>query len=299
MPDLQSLVDAFRSDIDEDVASFFSDAEAVRWINRGKGYIWAKAVEADEDFGLTSFDFSIVADTANYVLQNDVYRIRRIEQIFPSDSSRVPIPWYPIDLNQKGDYDASAGGGSEAPLRYFLEARQFRTVPVPNSAQAGTNNGRVWYIPKLGDLQSGTATAGGASTITFPTTNTLPGALTSRIDDYYNGLDILITSGTGVGQVRRITDYDGSTRVATVDVPWTTLPTSASLYSLMTPIPDEYQYLQSQYAVIRGYLKDEADEKRVSKDHAILLNEFIQYVTARQNQKPRYVNYETDERYIG
>jgi hypothetical protein len=38
----------------------------------------------------------------------------------------------------------------------------------------------------------------------------------SAVDDYYNGWWIIITAGTGVNQVRRIADYVGSTRTATI-----------------------------------------------------------------------------------
>ena len=52
----------------------------------------------------------------------------------------------------------------------------------------------------------------------------------SSVDDFYNGMLVRITSGTGSGQVRRITDYVGSTRVATVDSNWTTTPDNTSVY---------------------------------------------------------------------
>lgn len=49
-------------------------------------------------------------------------------------------------------------------------------------------------------------------------------------DDIHNG-DILVTvSGTGYHQVRRITDYNGTTKVATVDSAWVTNPDSTTGY---------------------------------------------------------------------
>lgn len=54
-----------------------------------------------------------------------------------------------------------------------------------------------------------TATAGTSTTITLPS-----GASSSN--NFYNGYWILITSGTGSGQTRRIKGYVGSTRVATI-----------------------------------------------------------------------------------
>jgi hypothetical protein len=53
---------------------------------------------------------------------------------------------------------------------------------------------------------------------------------------------IEITGGTGSGQVRTITDYDGATFVATVDSPWTTVPDNTSTYRIIpTLVLADYQ----------------------------------------------------------
>lgn len=70
---------------------------------------------------------------------------------------------------------------------------------------------------------TGTAQAGAAGTITLA-------AGESATDDFYNGMLVRITSGTGSGQVRRITDYVGASKVATVDSNWTTTPDNTSVY---------------------------------------------------------------------
>lgn len=71
-----------------------------------------------------------------------------------------------------------------------------------------------------------TATAGGASTITLD-------ASASSTNDYYNGSLIMIVSGTGAGQARVITDYVGSTQVATVNKSWATNPASGSVFIII------------------------------------------------------------------
>lgn len=75
---------------------------------------------------------------------------------------------------------------------------------------------------------SGTAQAGAATTITLAS-----GA--SASDDYYNNMWIRITSGTGSGQSRKISDYVGSTKAATVAT-WTTNPSSDSTYEIYKPV---------------------------------------------------------------
>jgi hypothetical protein len=76
-------------------------------------------------------------------------------------------------------------------------------------------------------LHSGTAQAGATSTITLAS-----GA--SSVDDFYNKKVVRIYSSTGAGQSRTIVDYVGSTRVATVDRPWATNPSSSSLYAVVS-----------------------------------------------------------------
>lgn len=77
----------------------------------------------------------------------------------------------------------------------------------------------------LVDSVTGTAQAGSSTTIT------LQANASSTRDDIYNGLTIEITSGTGSGQSKTITDYVGSTQVATVST-WSVTPNSTSVYKI-------------------------------------------------------------------
>lgn len=73
---------------------------------------------------------------------------------------------------------------------------------------------------------SGTATAGGATSITLA-------AGASAADDAYNTMTARITGGTGSGQERIVSDYVGATKVATVSVAWTTIPDATSTYTII------------------------------------------------------------------
>ncbi len=72
---------------------------------------------------------------------------------------------------------------------------------------------------------TGTAQAGAASTISLA-------AGASAVGGFYNNAFITITSGTGAGQVRFISDYNGSTKIATVSEAWDTVPDGTSKYSI-------------------------------------------------------------------
>lgn len=71
------------------------------------------------------------------------------------------------------------------------------------------------------------AQAGAAGTITLDT-----GASTT--DDLFNRNRVTIVAGTGRGQSRYITDYVGSTRVASVSPNWVTNPDSTSVFDIDT-----------------------------------------------------------------
>lgn len=75
-------------------------------------------------------------------------------------------------------------------------------------------------------IRASTATAGAAGTITLD-------ASASATDDLYNGCWIVITSSTGAGQARLISDYVGSTKVATVTPNWITNPSATSIFMIV------------------------------------------------------------------
>lgn len=80
-------------------------------------------------------------------------------------------------------------------------------------------------------LQTGTAQAGAADSITLSS-----GA--SGSSDIYNAKNVTIKSGTGLDQVRTISDYDGSTKVATITPNWDTNPDNTSVYTVYNPIKE-------------------------------------------------------------
>lgn len=95
-------------------------------------------------------------------------------------------------------------------------------------------------------LQSGTAQAGGASTITLA-------AGASATNDLYKGEVVKVYSGTGAGQARAISGYVGATKVATVSRPWATNPDNTSLYALLSlSVPALDASLQVTAASVQG-----------------------------------------------
>lgn len=92
---------------------------------------------------------------------------------------------------------------------------------VAGNATAATNMANQYSV-----LETGTAQAGAASTITLRS-----GA--SAVNDFYKDQVIFILTGTGAVQTNRITGYVGATKVATVGTAWVTQPDNTSVYQVL------------------------------------------------------------------
>ena len=79
----------------------------------------------------------------------------------------------------------------------------------------------------------GTAAAGASTTITLPATG-------HPNDDFYNGYTVRILSGTGSGQSKTISDYNGTTKVATVSSSWGTNPDGTSVFEIAAAVRPRY-----------------------------------------------------------
>lgn len=78
----------------------------------------------------------------------------------------------------------------------------------------------------LQTVRSNTAQAGAAGTITLD-------ASASATNDFYNDAIVYLTGGTGAGQVRLISGYVGSTKVATITPNWATNPDNTSTFAVI------------------------------------------------------------------
>lgn len=74
-------------------------------------------------------------------------------------------------------------------------------------------------------IRENTAQAGAAGSITLD-------ASASAVTDFYKNQAIVITSGTGVGQIRFVSAYNGTTKVATVNENWATTPDNTSVFKV-------------------------------------------------------------------
>jgi len=127
----------------------------------------------------------------------------------------------------------------------------FRPTPGTTTGTPYT----MFYNWKVPWLHTGTAAAGDDTSMTLEDT-----IWVDKRDDYYNGIEVELVGGTGAGERATITDYTGSTRVATVD--FTTDPDTDSVYAMVSPLPEECHNLMVYGAAMLGRMKarEEVDD---------------------------------------
>ncbi len=147
----------------------------------------------------------------------------------------------------------------------------------------GSGTMRVWYTRRPVGLFYGTVAANAGSTdITFPTTPTVGEVILEN--DYYNGMKVYVS-----GQVRRITDYVGSTKVATITPAWSSAPTTASTVELISPLPDRY-HKQIVLRAVRSIKLDLDDDdtsvlRKIQMDTDLMKSRMVK----REKQGPEYI----------
>ena len=109
---------------------------------------------------------------------------------------------------------------------YALDEHQPNFTIAPSAT-----TGNITITASSVTTDNGTAQAGGASTIT------LKSSTSYSSNDDPNGMWITLTSGTGSGQERYITDYVAATKVATVYPDWTTPPDNTTNYKVTAFAP--------------------------------------------------------------
>jgi hypothetical protein len=254
-----------------------------RWLNDSQSYHMNLVIAAAEEYFGTIATLSFVAGTQEYSIPGNTIQLRYLER---TDSySRAVIP---ININDRLRYEPFDGDTDPylTPDYNYLWNNKLGFAPTPTVS--ASNNINVLYIRRLPDLSYGTASTATSTSITLATTPSI--GLTSNEDDYYNGATIKIISGTtGAGESRVITDYVGSTRVATVAA-WTVTPTGTIVYNIECDIPQQYHPAIPLYAAILAKASDEDSIAQIKPLHDEWVRQLVNGLIPRQSQMPRYVN---------
>ena len=119
--------------------------------------------------------------------------------------------------------------------------------------------------------RTGTAQAGGTNTITLDS-----GA--SSTDDLYIGSSIRTTGVTGRGQTRYISDYVGSSKVATVSENWTTQPDATTTFAVDS---QEGNYVNNENVAAAFYKMFSCDDNEKQR----LSDKVLEYANSEFNHQ--------------
>lgn len=119
-----------------------------------------------------------------------------------------------------------------------------------------------------GRKDSGTAQAGASSSITLR-------AAASSVTDFYKNMTVHTTGGTGSGQDRVVTAYNGTTKVATVDSAWGTNPNNTTTYDVIDRPNACYNTFLSPCQDKANYIKGTKTFKFCNRGMRIPAGEFM------------------------
>jgi hypothetical protein len=114
----------------------------------------------------------------------------------------------------------------------------------------------------LGDIVKDSPVLSSVLSSSTSTTVTL-NVIASSQDDYYTGAFIKITSGSGNGQVRRITNYIGISRILTVNTAWTIQPSINDTFAIYNRVYATQYYNETQGNFTLGWTSDDPGSTNV------------------------------------
>jgi hypothetical protein len=162
---------------------------------------------------------NMTLDYGNYLYVNDVTGVLDVTKVIQVDFHAANTNTS-IDITNATTYNSTKAGSA------YLRGLEFE------SASDNANTRTYIYKAYISDIKANTLTAaavsGTSTTIEFNNT----GSKFSAVDNAYINATISIDSGTSAGDVRKIISYNGTTKTATVDSPFTIIPTSSSNFSL-------------------------------------------------------------------
>lgn len=245
-------------------------------------------IEQDPSFYVARKSLDVVSGQALYDLPTDAREGTRF--IFGENNNNPIASELPVaKLREYLDFQAPAVTNLVDGTHFIIEGNQIRITPTPGQTKTGFAT--LWYSPSYGNMLYGTAAAGGNTSITFfagaPNWTSNYGIVDPR-DDYYNGMKVFIYSGAGAGQVRKITDFVGATRVATVDSAWTTNPDTTSVFAVMCPVPEDHHNAVVVNAAMNASIKSQRRFRELQQLYkgvpGGLIYELLSWIEKRQDQ---------------
>lgn len=310
---VNSLIDLFREYVDEPSEDGddgdYPDTAAIQFLNSEHKHLFSVVRQMFEDWFGREHIFLTVSGTTKYLLPRNVIGVRRVELVRTGlteveDGSVSPAYTYftvdefnadiiemsPLDLNTRDALNYRINSNRYATLEgYYLydDYLNFAT---------GTNLGngqycRVYYTPTAPDLHRGTADGGGDDYLDLASgdDDTTLGPV-RNIDGYYVGMYVEIISGPGAGEIKKIARHDAVSGRIWIEGEWTTNPTTESVYSIVSPIKEDFHELIAVGAAMRAKgIKTEDDTTALGILYSQLITDLTTALDLRVEQGSRRV----------
>lgn len=187
-----------RDNVGEVAAAQWTDANLLRRLNVAYYNVTRMVSKTAGQWLVKSASLTAVASVLT--LPDDCSKL-----VYVEDSSGNPVNW----LGSVAQRSVSRRAAAVQGFVSYNEVYPLKnTIEINSTSDTGTYN--VWYQQRAIELHAGTASAGGVSLLTLQ-----PDRNADVRNDYYNGATIDVVSGDNSGRYT-ITDYVGSTRVATL-----------------------------------------------------------------------------------
>tara|TARA_Y100000114_G_scaffold156657_1_gene184642 strand:+ start:7908 stop:8855 length:948 start_codon:yes stop_codon:yes gene_type:complete len=191
--------------------------------------------KAAEKFKLRTKDFDLTRTSTTTSTYSGPSRRKKIYKIYVTFKCQSYVSGIKVNYATNGSNNFT---GTFQDTTYYSNAKGFDAynsgtstnewITVGLKPTSSINN--VFSIA----LQFSYANAGQVEKVVTQATSTTV-ALSSNAsstNDYYNGMPIFFYSGPGQGQIRKVIDYAGGTRVATLNSAFTTDVTSSTAYDI-------------------------------------------------------------------
>jgi hypothetical protein len=201
-------------------------------VSKGVAYVRGYRVESQSDLTLTGNRARTTSSINNNNVLIDYGNFLYVNTVKGSSSASFDVTTMPsIDLHVVNKANVNSTN-TTTYTSTLVGTAKIRNLNYDHYNDTSANTESYVYKASLFDVQtntlSDTATAGSLNTITFPAT----AGKFSTANGAYIGVTITIDSGTSSGDSRKIVDYNGVTRVATVDQNWSVTPTTSSQFTL-------------------------------------------------------------------
>lgn len=276
METLQTLIANVRIALQEPTADKWTDNEIALAISEKQREIGVLLSAHDEGEFQHTADLSLTTESS-YDLPPNFLRAINIE--YYSSGSYSPTDTTTARDHWRYAYNASLithASPVSAPIGWRIMGRKL-VVDAASSVSGGTL--RLWYVRRLPTLHYGTCQSNAVATQIILAASPTAGTIAFE-NDYYLGAWVYANS-----ELRQITDYVSSTKVAAVSPTFTSAPT-ASTYGILCEIDEEWMPLVETGATADLLIKSGERDMRamMAEKYNALLTVLFDNYSPRQAQ---------------